>query len=177
MKKLTKIVFLFLYYFIFKNLPATNNRYFRLPKKLRYWAAKSLFDSCGKNVNVEKGANFGTGKGISIGDNSGIGVNTHVRGPLSIGKDVMMGPEVIILTTSHKFENLSLPMWQQGNVIKGVSIGNDVWIGTRVIILSGVTVGDGVIIAAGSIVTKDIPDFAVVAGNPARIIKFRNEGK
>src|SRR5690554_2660788 len=135
MKKLLKMVCLLLYYLFLKHLPSTNNRYIRLPKILRYWVAKPLFDSCGVNVNIEKGADFGTGKGISIGNNSGIGVNAHIRGPLKIGIDVMMGPDVIILTKNHKFENKALPMWKQSSEIESVTIGNDVWIGTRVIIL------------------------------------------
>lgn len=57
-----------------------------------------IFDSYGKNINIEKGAYFGSGKGIEIGDNSGIGINCKVDAPCKIGSDVMMGPEVIILT-------------------------------------------------------------------------------
>lgn len=177
MKKLIKIVHLALYYLFFKHLPSTNNRYLRLPRKLRYYSAKQLFDRCGTNVNVERGADFGTGSGISIGSNSGIGINAHLRGPLEIGNDVMMGPDVIILTHNHSFDDLSMPMWKQGSSTKKVTIGNDVWIGTRVIILSGIKIGNGVIVAAGSIVTKDIPDFAIVGGNPARIIKYRSDEK
>jgi maltose O-acetyltransferase len=173
MNKIIKIVSLALYYFMFKHLPSTNNRYIRFPKTLRYWVAKTVFNKCGKNVNVEQGADFGTGDGIVIGNNSGIGVNAHVRGPLTIGNDVMMGPDVIILTQNHKFDDLSIPMNKQGYQKQEVIIGNDVWIGTRVIILSGISIGNGAIIAAGSIVTKDVPDFAIVGGNPARIIKYR----
>ena len=59
--------------------------------------------------------------------------------------------------------------------LKKVTIGNDVWIGTRVIILPGVTVGNGVIIGAGAVVTKDVPDMAIVGGVPAKIIKYRGK--
>lgn len=64
-------------------------------------------------------------------------------------------------------------MGEQGSVVKEVSIGNDVWIGMRSIIMPGVTIGNGVVIGAGAVVTKDVPDYAVVGGVPARIIKFR----
>lgn len=87
----------------------------------------------------------------------------------------MMGPEVVILTNSHKFNSVDVPMNKQGSFIEPVVIGNDVWIGTRAIILPGVRIGNGVIIGAGAIVTKDVPDYAVVGGVPAKIIRFRNE--
>lgn len=134
---------------------------------------KVLFDYCGSNVNIEKGADFGTGKGISLGDYSGIGVNCKVRGPLTIGKNVMMGPNVNILTHSHNFDRTDIPMCKQGGNFKSVTIGNDVWIGMNTLILPGVHIGNGVIIGAGAVVTKDIPDYVVVGGVPAKIIKNR----
>lgn len=158
-------------------MPATDkgSKLFKLIRRIRSSVGKHLFDKCGTNINIEKGADFGTGRGISIGDNSGIGINCRVRGPLDIGDNVMMGPDVVILTNSHNFGRTDIPMNAQGHAApKKVSIGNDVWIGTRVIILPGVTVGNGVIIGAGAVVTKDIPDMAVVGGCPAKLIKFRD---
>jgi maltose O-acetyltransferase len=169
-----KFVSLFLYIFIFKHLPATNNQYLTWPKILRYLACKRLFDHCGKNVNVERGADFGTGKGISIGNNSGLGLNCHVRGPLIIGDNVMMAPEVAILTSNHNFSNTEVPMNKQGHLTDKVEIGNDVWIGYRVLILPGVMIENGAIVAAGAVVTKDVPAYAIVGGNPAKVIRFRN---
>ena len=87
-----------------------------------------------------------------------------------------MGPEVIILTENHRFERTDIPMRLQGRQeLRPVAIHDDVWIGTRVIILPGVTVGRGAIIGAGAIVTKDIPEYAIVGGNPAKLIKYRNQ--
>lgn len=77
---------------------------------MRSSVGKKLFDKCGKNINIEKGADFGTGRGISVGDNSGLGINCKVRGPLDIGDNVMMGPDVIILTNSHNFGRTDIPM-------------------------------------------------------------------
>lgn len=111
--------------------------------------------------------------GICIGSGSGLGVNCSVHGPLKIGDNVMMGPNVTILTHTHNIERTDIPMGQQGMRVAEVVIGNDVWIGMRVIIMPGVKVGDGAVIGAGAVVTKDVPAFAVVGGVPARIIKFR----
>lgn len=111
--------------------------------------------------------------GISIGSGSGLGVNCSVHGPITIGDNVMMGPDVTILTQTHNIERTDIPMGQQGMRVAEVVIGNDVWIGMRVIIMPGVKVGDGVVIGAGAVVTKDVPAFAIVGGVPAKVIKYR----
>lgn len=90
----------------------------------------------------------------------------------------MMGPDVHIYARSHAFSRTDIPMIEQGNQNdKPVSIGNDVWIAARVIILPGVSIGNGVILAAGAVITKNVPDYAIVAGNPAKIIRYRKEDK
>lgn len=157
-------------------LPATNNASTigKLIRKFRSFVACGCFDYHGKNVNIEKGADFGKGVGISIGDNSGIGVRCVVRGPLDMGNNIMMGPDVIILTSSHNTERTDIPMNQQGSLpMQKVTICDDVWIGTRVVILPGVKIGKGAILGAGGVVTKDVPEYAVVGGVPAKLIKFR----
>ena len=140
---------------------------------MRSKTAGKLFDKAGSNINIERGADFGTGRGISIGNGSGIGVNCKVRGPLTIGENVMMGPNVHILTHTHNHHNVDIPMCKQGGEFRKVTIGNDVWIGLNVVILPGVSIGNGVIIGAGAVVSKDIPNYAVVGGVPAKIIKYR----
>jgi maltose O-acetyltransferase len=166
---------LFLYYAFLAHLPSSagRNPMKRAIRVLRTAVAKCCLSKCGRNVNIEKGADFGSGAGITIGDNSGIGVNCRVRGPLSIGDNVMMGPDCVVLTNTHNFDRVDVPMIEQGLSSKCVEIGNDVWIGTRVIILPGVKIGDGVIVAAGAVVTKSVPDYAVVGGVPAKVIKYR----
>ena len=164
-----------MYYFWARHLPGSDVPYSMGSKKIRAFFARRMFTSMGKNVNIEHGAFFASGKDISIGDNSGLGLNCRVAGPLSIGNDVMMAPNVSIYTQNHATENIYRPMRLQTAEKKKVTIGNDVWIGANAIILPGVTVGDGAIIAAGAVVTKDVPDFAVVGGNPAKIIKTRTQ--
>ena len=128
----------------------------------------------GININIEKKANFGTGSGIEIGNNSGLGINCKVRGPLQIGNNVMMGPDVIIFTSNHETSRTDIPMRGQGSTLpQKVTIEDDVWIGARVIILPGVTIGKGAILAAGAVVSKDVPDYAIVGGVPAKVLKYR----
>ena len=121
----------------------------------------------GKQVNIEKGATF-NGK-VSIGDYSGIGVDCEMNGPVTIGRYVNMGPEVVVYTQNHAFNRIDIPMQKQGyDNVRPVVIGDDVWIGRRVIILPGVKIGEGCVIGAGAIVAKDIPPYSVVVGNPAK---------
>lgn len=84
-----------------------------------------------------------------------------------------MGPDVVILTHTHNIDRVDIPMGKQGSRVARVIIGDDVWIGMRSIIMPGVKIGNGAVIGAGAVVTKDVPDFAIVGGVPAKIIKFR----
>lgn len=172
--KLLRVTCLLLYYGFARHLPASNQRFARWTRPIRRLVCSPLFKHSGKQIVVERGAFFGTGRRLSIGDRSGIGVNAELRGTITIGADVMMGPDVVILTANHIFENTDIPMNQQGTASElPVAIEDDVWIGTRVIILPGKRVGRGAIIGAGSVVTKDVPPFAIVGGNPAKVVRYR----
>ncbi len=115
------------------------------------------------------------GEGLIIGNNVGIAQNCfiQVRGEVKIGNNVIFGPNVSIFSENHNFSNPDLPVNVQGETRKGVSIEDGVWIGTRAIILDGVHIGKNSIVAAGSVVTKDVPQYAIVGGVPAKIIKMR----
>ena len=157
-------------------LPATDNKLWmsKYIRRFRSFVARPLFAYCGHNVNIERKADFGRGNEISIGNNSGLGINCHVRGPLEIGENVMMGPNVRIIVRDHCTSRTDIPMCQQGFLpSEKVVISDDVWIGANVIILPGVTVGKGAILAAGAVVTKDVPNYSVVGGVPAKVIKYR----
>jgi maltose O-acetyltransferase len=143
----------------------------------RAMACKHLFRASGQRINVEQGANFHSGWEVEIGDDSSLGIRCIVPYDLKVGKDVMMGPDVVIIGENHQHDRCDLPMRLQGyKEYPPVRIGDDVWIGARVIILPGLTIGKGAIIGAGAVVTKSIPPYAISAGNPARIIKFRKAG-
>lgn len=166
-----------LYFFLYKIfaawLPISQRS--RFAKRLRRHFAKRIA-KIGKNVNIERNAYFTPS--LTIGNNSGIGIDSELYGPISIGENVMMGPEVIMYTSQHKYDRLDIPIMFQGSTPpKSIIIEDDVWIGRRVIIMPGVKVGKGSVIAAGAVVTKDIPEYSVVGGVPAKIIKRREEFK
>lgn len=141
-------------------------------KQIRAFCGKLILSKCGKDVNIEKGAAFPSS--VELGDNSGIGIRAQINGKVMIGKNVMMGPDVCIYAINHAFNRVDIPMNFQGFAPeKPVVIGDDVWIGARVIILPGIRIGTGAVIGAGAVVTRDVPDYAVVGGNPARILKMR----
>ena len=126
----------------------------------------------GKNVNIEKGAYF-TNQIIKIGNNSGLGVNSFIYGSCVIEDDIMMGPDCIIYgDTMHNYYDYYY--YYYGSIKKSPPvIHNRVWIGSRVIIMPGVEIGEGAVIGAGSVVTKNVPPYAIVGGNPAKVIKYR----
>jgi acetyltransferase-like isoleucine patch superfamily enzyme len=122
---------------------------------------------------------FGWGAGIELGDNSLIGSGSRIgpvnsdEGKIIIGNGVQIGPETVILAGGHTYERKDIPFLQQPYFFSSVVIGDDVWIGTKVIILPGVNIGDGAVVGAGAVVTKDVDPYTVIAGVPARVIKER----
>ncbi len=172
--KIIKYICILIYYLFARHLPSSDAPYSLGSKYIRRLLCKVIFKKAGSNLNIEHGAFFASGLEIEVGDNSGLGLDCRVTGPLKIGSDVMMGPDVMIFTQNHETVRLDIPMRLQTAPKKPVVIEDDVWISARVIILPGVTVHKGAIIGAGAVVTKDVPEYAVVGGNPARIIKYRN---
>lgn len=171
-RKINRIVGQLIYDLFAKHLPTSFYPIQIGQTKIRAFCAKLILAECGENVNVEKGASF-SGR-VHLGNNSGIGINASIGGTCYIGNDVMMGPQCIIYTRNHKTDDVTTTMRGQGFCEeKPVIIGDDVWIGGRVIILPGVSIGSHSIIGAGSVVTKNVPEWAVVAGNPAIVKKFR----
>jgi len=165
---------LIIYYLIAKRFPTRPFPGYKVGYCIRRMLVRHIFESCGHIIIIKQYANFGKGTGIRIGDNSQIGERAYVGAYTVIGKDVIMGPEVIIWSVSHRFDRLDVPMNQQGgSELRPVVIGDDVWIGQRVIIMPGLKIGNHAVIGAGSVVTKDVPEWAVVAGVPARLIKMR----
>lgn len=115
------------------------------------------------------------GKGITIGDRTGISARAYFagQGGITIGNDVIMGPNIQIFSENHLFTDVNLTIKEQGVTKQAVVIGNNCWLGGGSTILAGVTIGDGCVIAAGSVVTKSFPANSVIAGVPAKLVKNR----
>jgi maltose O-acetyltransferase len=142
---------------------------------LRSFVCRFIFRKLGKDAVVKRNVSFGRGNKISLGINSYIGEDSYlnIHDDIIIGANVMIGPQVMILTGNHSFSDISRPMCEQPSIGLSVIIKDNVWIGARSIILPGVMIGEGAVIGAGSVVTKDIGELSVVAGNPARLIRNR----
>lgn len=163
------------YYALGTHLPRSDAPGGALAAKLRSAAGQRMLESAGEGINIEHGATFGSGKGIVLGDRSGLGVDAEILGPVIIGNDVMMGPRCTIISINHRFDDVTVPMNRQGwtELERPVVIEDDVWIGANVTITAGVRVGHGSILAAGCVVTTDVPPFSIVGGVPARVLKSR----
>lgn len=102
------------------------------------------------------------------------GMHVYGKGKVTFGDNFHSGIECMIITDYHNYEGTAIP-YDETNITKDVSIGDNVWLGNRVIILGGVTIGEGAIIQAGALVVKDIPPCAIAGGNPATVFKYRNK--
>jgi maltose O-acetyltransferase len=168
-----QLVCLTIYYGIAIYFPKSQNC-FHIGMKFRRFLCKRIFLYSGKNINVERGARFGSGLKIEIGDYSGIGINANIPNDTKIGDYVMMGPNCYILHHNHRFDDILKPMMFQGmGESKRTIIGNDIWIGRDVLVMPGCKISDHSIIAGGCVLTKDFPKWSVVGGNPSRLLKTR----
>ena len=170
-----KYIYYFLYYAVAAKLPHGERWKIigKVSARVRAFICRRLFANTAQIFNVGKNVDFEyLGHLISLGDHANLGNNLKVagNGKLKVGKHVMMGDDVMILTQNHKY---LCPEGYDGFDIGEVVIDDYAWIGSRVIILRGVTIGKHAIIGAGAVVTKDIPPHAIAAGNPARVIKSR----
>jgi len=112
---------------------------------------------------------------VEIGDNANIGSNCQIFSArkVKIGKNVLIAAYTYLVGGGHIYEDPELPIIEQGRTASGIEIGDNVWLGASVKVLDGVTIGEGAIIAAGAVVTEDIPPFAIAGGIPAKVIKLR----
>lgn len=149
---------------------------FKFAMRLRNRCYNTLFVSAGNGLNICDGVtiirpgNLIVGDRVSIHEYSYIGGTGHIK----IGNFVSIANNCSIISETHNFEKRDLPIKEQGVTPQSISIGSDVWIGSRVTILGKVKIGNGAVIGAGSIVTKDIPDYAVAFGVPCRVMRYRD---
>lgn len=131
-----------------------------------------------KKLNIGKGSMIGAkvllrGLELDMGQQCSINSFSYLQGKIKIGDGVRIGPHVKIIGENHIHEAIDVPIYTQGNKSKGIEIGDDVWIGAGTIIVDGIKIGAHSIIAAGSVVTKNVGDYVIVGGNPAKVIKDR----
>lgn len=152
-------------------LPAYNHC--QWGNRLKNALARKAFSYVGKDVNWGKSVLISLD--FKIGDDSGVGDRARIPKGVTIGNDVMIGKDLRIYTKNHKTDRTDIPMRLQGfTEISPLNIENDVWIGDNVIITAGCSnIGEGSILAAGSVVTKDVDPYSVVGGNPAKVIRYR----
>lgn len=140
-----------------------------------------MLKKCGKNCTIGRGCALNY-RNISLGNNVSIGNNAMfmcTRAQIKIGDNVMFGPHVFMITGGHRMDLIGRFMTSVGNDEKlpendrDIIIEGDNWIGANSIILKGVNIGRGSVIATGAIVTKDVPGYAIVGGTPAKLIKMR----
>jgi len=169
----------------------------RLGNKIRVLFLKPFFEkgnfsSIGRNsifvspenisfspgVGIDHFGYFNADKGkIYVGSNTkfnhGVHINASIEGKITIGSDCLIGPNVVMRSTNHKFNRRDILINQQGHSSSVIKIDNDVWIGANSIILGNVHIHTGCVVGAGAVVTRDLPAFSVAVGVPAKVVKYR----
>ena len=170
-----KYIALIFYYSIFRYLPRSSFPIVgRHCKYLRFLCCRLIFKRCGKNVNIERLAFFGSGFEIEIGDNSGLGRNCFVQSNIKIGDNVLMGPNCYIHPRNHAFRDKNSSIISQGYTSKlATIIDDDVWIGRDVVLTPGRHIKEGIVVGTRSLVTKDFEPYSIIGGNPAKKIGQR----
>lgn len=167
-----RIVFYLLYRILAKHIPGDIGYLRKISYKFRQFLCRPLLRETGEIFGIGQDVNFGNGANVIMKESANLGPGCHISGNglVTIGQHVMMGYQCMIVTQNHKY----LAEGYDGVETSDVVIDDYAWLGHRVIILPGVHVGKHAIIGAGSIVTKNIPDYAIAVGNPAIVKKFRN---
>jgi len=137
---------------------------------LRYLLYRFLFKELGGFCFIYPGARLTHTYGIRAGRNFRVngGAFLDGRGGLTVGSDVLVGPNAVILSSEHRWDDPARPIVVQGHRLAPVTVGDDVWIGGNVVVTPGVTIASGTVVGAGAVVTGDTTPYSIVAGVPAR---------
>ena len=164
-----------LYYGIATYLPDSYSSFGgKIANKIRIALCKHIFLKCGSIRTINRKVCFGSGKNVVIGDGSGIGADTTIPSDIIIGSNVILSRKCFVLHRNHKYESTDVPIVDQGfKEIKQTIIEDDCWIGMNTLMTPGRYVSKGSIVAMGSVLTKDFPEYSIVGGNPAKFIKSR----
>lgn len=145
--------------------------------RIKIYLQMKKMKSLGQNVIIDKTVTFSNSSNIQIGNSCYIGPygNIHGLGGVTIADSVIIGPRILIYSSNHNFENAKQIPYDKNIIKKPVLIEKGVWIGDSVKIVPGVKIGMGSIIGMGSVVTKDVEPFSVMGGNPAKLIRKREQ--
>jgi acetyltransferase-like isoleucine patch superfamily enzyme len=148
---------------------------FNSAMKLRNFCYRFVLNEMGENCNICDGVSILYTGNVSIGNRVSIHEYTLIggRGKIKIGNNVAIAHDCSIVSESHNFSDMDILIKDQGLTTEPIFIGNDVWLGCKVVVLGNVTIGNGSVIGAGSVVTKNIPENTIAVGNPCRVIRFR----
>jgi maltose O-acetyltransferase len=163
-----------LYYGLAKRLPSRGP--LKEPaRRIRQELCRRFLDGCGEWVNIGSDVHLSAGRSVRIGNRSGLGDGCRVYGGLIMGDQVMVGPDVAFLSENHGYDDLERPIGEQNSTDREPPrIEDGAWIGLRATILPGRVIGRESIVGACSVVTHDVPPYAIVGGNPARVIGMRD---
>jgi maltose O-acetyltransferase len=141
----------------------------------RNYLFKIAFKKTGREFYIRSFATFHNPQNFSIGNNSLVGARSRIfcDDSVVLGDNILIGPELIIFTSDHVFNDKNKLIVDQGYSTAPVTIEDDVYIGARVIILPGVKISKGAVVGAGAIVNKDIPEYAIAVGTPAKVVSYR----
>lgn len=171
-----KLSFIQKVYVYFKySLPWRINKIVNV-RYINAYLVRKQVGSCEEGLYI--GGDFkGFGKNVHLGRNVSFNDNVFINGSgeVYIGNYFHTGVNLTIITSNHNFENATSIPYDKVRIDKTVKIKDFVWCGNNVTIIPGITIGEGAIIAAGSVVVKDVPDCAIVGGNPAQLIRYRNK--
>ncbi len=132
--------------------------------------------SLGKHSTIEDFSTINNGVGdVFIGDRTRLGMSNVIIGPINIGNDIMFAQNIVCSALNHVYEDINMPIADQNVTTKLITIEDEVWIGANAVITAGVTVGKHSVVAGGSVVTKDVPPYSIVGGNPAKLLKQYNK--
>ena len=163
-----KLIGYFMYLILGSWLPHGKVNQFPISQKIRQLCCKCLFDSCANQVNIGRKIRFS--KHVSCGHGSGIGDNGYFSGTVIIKNNIMIAPKCSFIALNHVFDD---QLRHAGEEDLPIIIEDNCWIGYGATILAGCNIGEGSIVGAGAVVTKNVPPFSVVGGVPAKVIKTR----
>lgn len=162
-----------IYYGIIYHLP--HSRFLSFTRTWRVWYISKVLKLMphDKNSFVEHNVYLAKGKNVKIGFNCHINENVFIQGAF-IGNNVLIAPNVSILSVSHKHQSTEIPIVNQGETLPNPpTIEDDVWLGRNVVVMPGIVIGKGSIIGAGAVVTKNVVPYSIMGGVPAKLIKSR----